>query len=226
MTRLFINQPISSQTAILISQDQLHYLKNVLKCRNDNIVYIYNDIDGEWKAKIHGEYLIPIAKINKITNPSKNILIFSPTKNTIELIIEKATALNVRMIIPILTTRSIVTKINYDRLAKIIIKASQQCGRMDLPTLHDIMPLKNSFDILPNTICKVVCGLIPNIPFLDINNKEEKAIFIGPEGDFTSEEMDMMINLGILPITLGPLILRAETAAIIALAQCQYIQLQ
>ena len=176
--------------------------------------------NGEWEAKItkitKGIVEFSITKKLRSNTDEKEIwLAFAPIKlNYLNLMIQKATELGVTKFIPILTERTIVRKINQNRINKIIVEASEQSNRLKVPKLEEIVKLENFLKSNQKT----------NIIFGDLNTKnsnlsikdiEPLCVLIGPEGDFTVKERERILKLkNIIPLKINENILRSETAAI------------
>ncbi|MEM8935474.1 MAG: RsmE family RNA methyltransferase [Pseudomonadota bacterium] len=172
------------------------------------------------------------------------ILFFAPVKRTpLETIIQKATELGVSKFSPVLTERCVVSKINSERLAAIALEAAEQCGRLSIPSVDEPMPFADLFADWPAGRRLMYCdeaGDDPNAewgggegraaPALEAlsasnSNANEWGILIGPEGGFSPAERDALrARKSVLPVTLGPRILRADTATIAALALFQAVQ--
>jgi 16S rRNA (uracil1498-N3)-methyltransferase len=176
--------------------------------------------NGEWEARITKitkgivEFLI-IKKIRSKDIDKEIWLAFAPIKiNYLNFIIQKATELGVSKFTPILTERTIVRKINENRLNKIIIEASEQSNRLKVPKLEEIVKLENFLKF--NQKINIVFGdLNTDKNKLNIKNSEPICILIGPEGDFTINEREKILKLkNIIPLKINNNILRAETAAI------------
>jgi len=176
--------------------------------------------NGEWEARITKitkgivEFLI-IKKIRSKDNDKEICLAFAPIKlNYLNFIIQKATELGVSKFTPILTERTIVRKINEKRIKKIIIEASEQCNRLKVPKLEEMVKLDNFLKLNQKT--NIIFGdLNTNNTKLHVKNTEPLCILIGPEGDFTEKEREKILKLkNIIPLKINENILRAETAAI------------
>ena len=190
------------------------YSRNIIKNFS-----LFNQ-NGEWEAKIikitKGIVEFSTTKKIRSNNNEKEIwLAFAPIKlNYLNLMIQKATELGVTKFIPILTERTIVRKINQNRINKIIVEASEQSNRLKVPKLEEIVKLENFLKSNQKT----------NIIFGDLNTKnsnlsikdiEPLCVLIGPEGDFTVKERERILKLkNIIPLKINKNILRSETAAI------------
>ena len=232
--RLYIKEDLSPQKQIYLNEEQTHYLKNVVKYAVGDTLQCFDNINGE--------FLCIIKELNKknslieVQNKIKEIsfcpdiwLLFAPLKkDKTDFVIEKATELGCSKIIPTITTYTNTTNIKIERYIAQSIEASEQCRRTDLPKIDEPKNLK---DILSNwdknRTLFFMDETLQSQNFLDslkTNSSPKAAILIGPEGGFSKEELD---NLRKQPYaqgaTLGPRILRAETAALAALSCWQMI---
>ena len=217
--RLFFPESLSINLTNKLDKPQSHYLTKVMRINIGKNFSLFNQ-NGEWEAKItkitNGivEFLT-IKKIRSKNNEREIWLAFAPIKlNYLNLMIQKATELGISKFIPILTERTIVRKINEQRLDKIIVEASEQSNRLKVPKIEKIMKLDNFLKINQKT--KIIFGdLNTNNNKLIINNIEPLCILIGPEGDFTLKEREKILKLKkIVPLKINENILRSETAAI------------
>ena len=217
--RLFFPESLSINLTDKLNKSQSHYLAKVMRINIGKKFSLFNQ-NGEWEAKITNitKGIVEFSTIKKLRskdNEKEIWLAFAPIKfNYLNLMIQKATELGVSKFIPILTERTIVRKINEKRLNKIIIEASEQSNRLQVPKLDEIVKLDNFLKFHQKT----------NIIFGDLNTDNKKitvksneplCILIGPEGDFTLKEREKILKLkNIIPLKINENILRAETAAI------------
>ena len=217
--RLFFKDSLSLNLVSKLDKPQSHYLYKVMRINKGQSFSLFNQ-SGEWEANIKeiNKGIIEFSVIKKLRSSSNEReiwLAFSPIKlNYLNLMIQKATELGVTKFIPILTERTIVRKLNEKRLNKIIIEASEQSNRLQVPKLERIVKLNEFLKLNQNT----------NILFGDLNSDNTKinfksadpfCILIGPEGDFTIKERENILNLKkLIPLKISKNILRSETAAI------------
>ncbi len=217
--RLFFQESLSFNLISKLDKSQSHYLAKVMRKNIGENFSLFNQ-NGEWEAKITKitkgivEFSV-IKKIRSNTDEKEIWLAFAPIKlNYLNLMIQKATELGVTKFIPILTERTIVRKINQNRINKIIVEASEQSNRLKVPKLEEIVKLENFLKSNQKT----------NIIFGDLNTKNSNlsikdikplCVLIGPEGDFTVKERERILKLkNIIPLKINENILRSETAAI------------
>ena len=229
--RLFFAKSLSLNLSSKLNKSQSHYLAKVMRAKVGESFSLFNQ-SGEWEAKINeilkGIVEFTVLKKLREKDNEKNIwLAFAPIKsNFFNFMIQKATELGVTKFVPIITDRTIVRKINYERIEKIIIEASEQSNRIKVPKVEKTQNL-NLF--LENNNNKI------NIIFGDLNTenqnlepkikKENKpiCIIIGPEGDFTESEREQILNFkDVQSLKINNNILRTETAAISAISIVNY----
>tara|TARA_Y100000590_G_scaffold367247_1_gene427149 strand:+ start:779 stop:1480 length:702 start_codon:yes stop_codon:yes gene_type:complete len=217
--RLFFPESLSINLIGKLNKKQSHYLTKVMRIEIGNNFSLFNE-NGEWEARINiiskgiVEFSI-IKKIRSKENEREVWLAFAPIKmNYLNLMIQKATELGVSKFLPILTERTIVRKINKNRLNRIIVEASEQSDRLKVPKLEEFSNLDNFLKI--NQKNKIVFGdLNTNNKKFVISKTEPVCILIGPEGDFTEKERENILKYkNIVPIKVNQNILRSETAAI------------
>ena len=229
--RLFSQESLSLNFESKLDKSQSHYLAKVMRVKVGERFILFNK-NGEWSAKIKQikksivEFVV-IEKLRQKENIKEIWLAFSPIKsNYFNFMIQKATELGVTKFIPLIFDRSIVRKINNRRLEKIIIEATEQSNRINVPILEKTKNLKDFLNnIEKNT----------NLIFTDLNATEKKlrinqedilplCIIIGPEGDFSEDERKQILKFkGVKPIKINENILRAETAAISIISIVTYI---
>jgi len=220
--RLFFSESLSLNLTAKLDKSQSHYVNKVMRIKVNETFSLFNS-GGEWEAKI-----IEISKnivefnITKQLRQKENTkevwLAFSPIKsNYFNFMIQKATELGVTKFIPIITDRTIIRKINSNRLEKIIIESSEQSNRLKIPILEKVIPLENF--IKNNQKLNIIFGDLntdnKNINTKKLSDNNPICILIGPEGDFTEEERQKILELkNIQCLKINNNILRAETAAI------------
>ena len=229
--RLFFPENLSLNLTAKLDKPQSHYVNKVMRVKVNETFSLFNE-SVEWEAKIkeisNGIVGFIITKQLRQKENLKEIwLAFSPIKsNYFNFMIQKATELGVTKFIPVITDRTIVRKINYERVENITIEASEQANRLLVPKVEKIQNLKSFLEKNNNKI---------NIIFGDINTKNQKldpkiqkedkpiCIIIGPEGDFTEAEREQILNFkDVQSLKINDNILRTETAAISALSIINY----
>lgn len=217
--RLFYDKSLSINFSSKLDKSQSHYIYKVMRVGIGQTFSLFNK-NGEWEAKIENykdqavDFLV-IKKIRSNENNKEIWLAFTPIKlNYLNLMIQKATELGVTKLIPILTERTIVRKINLARINKIVIEAAEQSNRLDIPKIEKLTKFKNFLKENKNT--NIIFGdLNTNNVKFDFKDEKPVCVLIGPEGDFTEDERSMILNQkNITPIKINENILRSETAAI------------
>ena len=231
--RLYFSKELKANLLSNLSSEQSHYIKNVMRLKPGDTISLFNSINGEWRAKIvnhnkeNTEFKVEkLIKSKKLENDLW--LVFSPIKkNSLDMMIQKTTELGVQKFIPILSERTIVREINITRLKKIIVEASEQSNRISVPKIESLQPLKFFLDKFPNNgsliFCDINCQKSDLKNILIKKNKGPVCILIGPEGDFSEKEKQLIIEKKeIFSLSLADNLLRAETAAIAAVTIVNY----
>ena len=228
--RLFFSESLSINLKSKLDKTQSHYISKVMRIKVGENFILFNQ-SGEYKAKVEnlvkGFVEFSIVKKLRSADVSKEIwLAFTPIKlNYLNLMIQKATELGVTKFMPIITERTIVRKINEKRIRKIIIEASEQSNRLNLPELDKLKNLDEF--IKENAQTTVIFGdLNSNNKKININGSDPICILIGPEGDFSVKERENISKLKkIIPLNINQNILRSETAAISMISIISFILL-
>jgi 16S rRNA (uracil1498-N3)-methyltransferase len=228
--RLFFSESLSINLKSKLDKTQSHYISKVMRIKVGENFILFNQ-SGEYEAKVEnlvkGFVEFSIVKKLRSADASKEIwLAFTPIKlNYLNLMIQKATELGVTKFMPIITERTIVRKINEKRIRKIIIEASEQSNRLNLPELDKLKNL-NEF-IKENAQTTVIFGdLNSNNKKINIKGSDPICILIGPEGDFSVKERENISKLKkIIPLNINQNILRSETAAISMISIISFILL-
>ena len=230
--RIYFPDKIKSDLAAHLPRDQFHYLKDVMRLKMGDTLSVFNN-QGEWKASIQNyeKQTVKIKILEKLRDKKneKNIwLAFTPIKqNPLNFIIQKGTELGVQKFIPILSERTTVKDINIERVKKIIIESAEQSNRISVPEINTLETLKEFISSFPEKGCLVFCDInCDQSDFKKILLQKYTGpicILIGPEGDFSENERNLIINLEqSQSISLAQNILRAETAAISAVTLVNY----
>ena len=224
--RLYFSDKIQSEIISYLTREQSHYVKDVMRLKTGDSFSVFND-QGEWNAIIESYEKdgarIKILKKVRNKKSEKNVwLAFSPIKqNPLNFMIQKTTELGIQKFIPVVCERSVVNDINIERIKKIIIESSEQSNRLSVPEITKKESLKNFLKLFPKNGCIIFCDINCNKSnFKNILSKKIKGpvcILVGPEGDFSENERQLIIELNqTCSLSLASNILRAETAAIAA----------
>ena len=225
--RLFFNESLYINLKSKLDKTQSHYIHKVMRIKEGQNFSLFNQ-SGEFEAKVENiirgivEFSVE-KKLRSADNPTEIWLAFTPIKlNYLNLMIQKATELGVTRFIPLLSERTVVRKINEKRVKKIIVEASEQSNRLSLPTLDK---LKNLEEFLKENIDITIHfgDLNSKNKKIDIKRDEPLCILIGPEGDFSIKEREIISKMkNIIPININKNILRSETAAISMISIISY----
>jgi 16S rRNA (uracil1498-N3)-methyltransferase len=222
---LFVRQPLSEGAAIELDPAQANYLGNVLRMGTGGELLVFDRQSGEWLARI-GEAAKKrmTLHVERRTREPETIpdvwLAFAPVKRAqTDWLVEKATELGAAKLLPVMTRRTVAERVKLERLEAIAIEAAEQCGRTRLPEIAEPLPLARFLDAR---------GRDRRLYFADEAGGEAAAaafmpgpalILVGPEGGFADEERALIRGApNSVAVSLGPRILRAETAALAALA--------
>ena len=225
--RLFFSESLTINLIGKLNKSQSHYVNKVMRIRENEVFSLFNS-SGEWEAKILNisknivEFNI-IKQLRHKENTKELWLAFSPIKsNYFNFMLQKATELGITKFLPIIFDRTVVRKLNKERVQKVIIEASEQSNRINVPLIENPQNLKS---FLNNNM---------NLIFTDLNSKVKKldlkklsgnptCIIIGPEGDFSESERDLINSFKVVQsIKINENILRSETAAISAISIVNY----
>ena len=229
--RISVPEKLKKFNPISLNKNDCHYLIRVMKITNDTIVKAFNAKDGEWNCNIIIDHkqsvnIIPFERTKSALKKSKIILAFSLIKRQkISFVIQKATELNIKAIYPLIVDRSTVRTINSNRMHIIAKESSEQCGRLDIPTINTLSTLENllkenvnhQFIICHNCNDAIDIGMLNK----KMNYNKDTIVLIGPEGGFSSKETSYFQFLNLLFVRLSHLTLRAETAALVAISSIQ-----
>jgi 16S rRNA (uracil1498-N3)-methyltransferase len=231
MIRLHVPQPLSPDAAVAPTLDQSRYLTQVMRLRIGDGLLVFNGVDGEWRCVIaevlkKGVVLRAEEQVRpQSTGPDLELLISVVKKSALEFAVEKAVELGVRRIRLVVSHRTQTQHVRMDRLDAIAIEAAEQTGRVDVPMVDEPVKLADLLEGWEDGRRLMFCdetGGAPAMTALQAAGQDPWAILIGPEGGFSPEERD---RLRALPFTtavsLGPRILRADTAAVAALTLWQ-----
>lgn len=230
--RLYVTAALAAGAQVPLAEGQAHYLLHVMRAKTGDRVSLFNGRDGEWLAEI-----IQAAKrgvtlsCRKQTQPQSGVpdvwLIFAPVKKTpADYLVQKATELGVSKLQPVFTRRTIVSRVNEERLSANAIEAAEQSGRLNVPDIGALLTLEKLLAAWPKERRLYFCDEGGDArPLAEVAKGEPAAILTGPEGGFDPAERAMLRALPfVTPVTLGPRILRADTAALAALAIWQAVR--
>jgi 16S rRNA (uracil1498-N3)-methyltransferase len=225
--RLFVPAPLSEGAELPASAGQGHYLGNVMRCAVGDAVRLFNGADGEWQAQIvalrRDRAVLRAERQTRPQAPEPDLwLLFAPLKrDTTDLVVEKATELGVSRLLPVVTERTNTARLNPDRLTAIATEAAEQCERLTVPAIDPPQKLLSVLAAWPAARTLVAALERADAPRIQ-PVPGPAALLVGPEGGFTPAELDALRRHPlVVAASLGPRILRAETAAIVGLALLQ-----
>jgi 16S rRNA (uracil1498-N3)-methyltransferase len=231
--RLYVEAPLAAARTLALNSAQANYLLNVLRCKRGDEVLLFNGRDGEWQARLAGAgkraLTAEIGARRRAQPPANDLhLLFAPLKHArLDYLVQKAVEMGASRLQPLFTRHTQVARVNLDRMRANIIEAAQQCGVLALPEV-----------VAPLTFAQMLSGAAPERLHVFCDEAAEVhdplaalktaggarplAVLIGPEGGFAAEERAALLKLPrVVRIALGPRILRADTAAVAALALVQ-----
>jgi 16S rRNA (uracil1498-N3)-methyltransferase len=226
--RLFVEPRLSPGLAVPLAGGQAHYLANVLRLAAGAPVALLDDATGEWRAVVEavGKRKVQL-RVEAQLRPRESVpdlwLLTAPIRRErFEWIVEKATELGVARIVPVLTERTVRERLNPARLRAHMVEAAEQCERTALPELAEATPLAALIGAWPAGRRLYVADEAGGAPMAALGATLPAAILIGPEGGFADAERARLLAVpGSARLTLGPNILRADTAVVAAIAQFQ-----
>ena len=224
--RLFVETPLGLDVAVPVEGNAAHYLISVMRVKEGDAVLLFDGLNGEWAASAENIrkrdlVLRCVAQTRPLEIVPDFWLCAAPTKKGRDLVAEKACELGVARLIPVLTERSVIDKVKSDKMQAHLVEAAEQCGRTALPELADLVALPRLLADWPADRILFFADELGGEPMSSAfaANPGPAALLIGPEGGFTTQERELIRALpSARPISLGPRILRAETAAIAATA--------
>ena len=228
--RLYHPENILENSTSLLSKEHTHYLVNVMRAKRGGNVNFFNK-NGEWLSEIVflEKDRVEVKFLGKIKENTNNynieLAICLVKKNAMEIILQKATELGIKKIIPIISERTEVKEINFERATKIVIEATEQSNQLEPPEISEILKLKDFLNI--NTNKKIFFADINsdyNLEKKDFKEGETVTVLVGPEGDFSPAERELILNGSTtVPFSLSKNILRTDTAVISAISLVNFI---
>ena len=229
--RLYYPNSIVENATGLITKEHTHYIVNVLRLKRGDEINFFNE-NGEWKSEII--YLEKnrvevkfLKKIRQSTSSSKiNLAICLVKKNPMDNILQKATELGVGKIIPIISERTEIKELNFDRAKKIVIEATEQSNQLIPPEILGVVKLKDFLQNLEANSKLLFADVNSNesLKNEDLKNSKSFSVLIGPEGDFSPQERRSILeNPKVKPFKISRNILRSDTAVISAISMINFI---
>ena len=232
--RIYLDKKLNLDLDLILEKEDAHYLKNVMRLREGDNVFLFNSKDGEFKGEITSSdkkntKVKLISKIENINKTGNISLIFSLIKSSkLDYLIQKCTEVGVKSFSPVISEKSVAKNLNIQRIERIIKESCEQSNQLYVPAIHAVEKLEKKLKSLDkNSI----------VFFTDINSSNKKIeevlknnknrefyLLIGPEGDFSLKERDLLNSMSnCISISLGQNILRSETAAVVGLTILNYM---
>lgn len=234
-TRIYVDAPLDTGREVSFDRDQANYLLNVLRLGAGDAVLLFNGRDGEWRANLASarkrEVSAIIAERTRTQTPEGNLhFLFAPLKHArLDYVVQKAVEMGASRLQPVITRHTQVARVNLDRMRANVIEAAQQCGVLAVPEVVEALPFDEvmaktdrllvfcdeSAEVKDPVAALAGTRASPGIPV---------ALLIGPEGGFAEDERVALLKRpDVVRIALGPRVLRADTAAVAALALVQAV---
>jgi 16S rRNA (uracil1498-N3)-methyltransferase len=232
MARLYVTAALGDGLRVQLEGAQAHYANNVMRLTRGDAVALFNGRDGEWLGRIDGSgkgwCSLAVFEQRRAQREEGDLwLVFAPIKRAhIDFLVEKATELGVSALYPVHTTHTAVGRVNLERLRAHAVEAAEQSERLTLPQVHEPQDLTALLARWPRERRLMLCdesgGGGPIGAVLRETAGERWGVLVGPEGGFAETELDALRKLAFVsPVSLGPRVLRADTAALAALAVVQ-----
>jgi 16S rRNA (uracil1498-N3)-methyltransferase len=234
--RLFIDAPLQAGARIALDRGQANYLLNVLRLKAGETVLIFNGRDGEWRAEVMVEGrkaadLVCVERVREQGAAPDIIYAFAPLKHArLDYMVQKAVEMGAGVLQPVLTRRTQASRVNLERMRSNAVEAAEQCGILSIPEVREEENLERFLKGLEKDRLVVFCD--ENAPVSNPvealaklgNNQAGLVVIVGPEGGFADQERALVAaHERCVCVSLGPRILRADTAAVAALAIVQAV---
>jgi 16S rRNA (uracil1498-N3)-methyltransferase len=229
--RLYVDAPLDDGAHVALSREQAHYLKDVLRLGDGDAVLVFNGRDGEWRASIAAAKKSATLHLQERVRVQQTLpdlrYAFAPLKHArLDYMVQKAVEMGASMLLPITTRRTQATRVNTERMRANVIEAAEQCGILSLAevaepvTLDRFLAERDASRLL--VFCDEDAETASPLAALSAQKPAGIDVVIGPEGGFAPEERTALLKQPhVLRLSLGPRILRADTAAVAALALVQ-----
>jgi 16S rRNA (uracil1498-N3)-methyltransferase len=228
--RLYVDAPLAAGAKVTLEASQVNYLRNVLRRKAGEAVLVFNGRYGEWRGTLaeagKRNVLLVIEKLIRAQTAAPDLhYLFAPLKHArLDYMVQKAVELGVSRLQPVLTRHAQVARVNLDRMRANAVEAAEQCGILTLPEVAEPVTLDRMIAERDPARMLVFCDedaevKDPIAALSAVRPSEALAVLIGPEGGFAEDERAALVALpNVLRLALGPRILRADTAAVAALA--------
>ncbi len=232
--RLYVEASLAEGAALALDRAQAHYLTHVLRLKTGSSILVFNGRDGEWEAAVEAEKrsagLKVGAKIRDQTAAADLHYLFAPLKAArLDYMVQKAVEMGVSLLQPVITRHGQVARVNSPRMRANSIEAAEQCGILSVPQIAEPVALPNFLSALDPRRWLIFCDedakvTDPLVALAKVPAKSPLTVLVGPEGGFAADERAMLLKMpNVVRLALGPRILRADTAAVAALALVQAV---
>lgn len=234
--RLFVDAPLATNSPVELTRKQANYLLNVLRHKGGDAILLFNGRDGEWLShlQVSGRkhaLLMPADQTRPQPQPSKMTYMFAPLKKgRLDYMVQKAVEMGAGQLQPVITEYTQFSRLSMERMRGHIIEAAEQCGIIALAECHEPVKLHTALENWPKKARLIYCDegeesqnpLAPLNRLMEAEKPEALGVLIGPEGGFSEGERQLLRSQSfVTAIPLGPRVLRADTAAVAALALVQ-----
>ncbi|MDN4983520.1 16S rRNA (uracil(1498)-N(3))-methyltransferase [Bradyrhizobium arachidis] len=233
--RLFVDAPLAQDARIPLDRDQSNYLGNVLRLSAGAEVLAFNGREGEWQAAIEGrkrpDNLVILQQVRPQDRLPDLAYVFAPLKHArLDYMVQKAVEMGAATLQPVLTRFTQASRVNTERMRANVVEAAEQCGILSIAAVTEPVPLERYLGQRPADRLLIFCDEAAEVqsPIQSLQDAFEPGggidVLIGPEGGFAEEERALLLRQPkILRLALGPRIMRADTAAVAALALVQAV---
>lgn len=229
LQRLFVKSPMRAGAGIALSPEHSHYLGNVLRLKPGDHVLLFNGVDGEWRARLDAigkrKALAALEQQTRPQEPGPDLhYLFAPLKRARQdYMAQKATEMGASLLQPVITHRTMADRVKTERLLANAIEAAEQCRTLQVPEVREpqkLSKLLEQWDPARLLIFADEAAPITSpIEALSTQSPRPLAVLVGPEGGFDEEERALLMQQPfVLPVSLGPRVMRADTAAVACLA--------
>lgn len=234
LPRLYVNATLSHSQLVALDADQWHYVRNVMRMEHGDELMVFNGIHGEWRAALVFETkkricLKPLENTKPQTANSQLVYAFAPLKKTrLDYMVQKATELGAGILQPVITDHTINHKLKHDKLTANAIEAAEQCTMLSIPKICEPIKFDAFLDKYTSSHALIFCDEAATTasPITQIAGLRGQniCVLVGPEGGFSDAERKALLALdNVTTISLGPRVMRADTAAVAALTLVQAV---